>query len=540
MGSSFQARKALYEEASSFLPPADFFNGLLTMHTVRWLHISDFHMREAEDAPRRAVLSAMLDEISRRSATGTQVDFAVVTGDLAFSGKSSEYELVTEFLGELVTSAGISPSKVFCVPGNHDVQRNRSKMCFQGARSEIQCEGDVYKFLADDNERKDLLRRQENYRAFEACFLGEQHREYTEDKLGYVSKFEVDGLRIAIIGLNSSWLSKGGATDDGKLLIGESQVMSAIDIARRYGPHVVLGLRHHPFDLLQRFDRRPVQRRLEEACDFVHCGHLHDPEVTEVVVESRNCINITTGASFESRGFWNAFTTVEFDPLAGRTEVLFIGYNPQTGAYECESRKNLDHRIDGPCDCTVEELAEAIHLYCKDAGELSSYLSSLLLDFSSDVPIVSNGAVMFGNWNLIEGICDAAFRSATDFKGVGRAIRLLYRSKSLDEILATHGGPIRSFVGWLTALSDREPEVKDYLKMRNEAWARRCPPRNGEPLRHTVDLLVDLMGMDDWDGARDLAERTIGVSKGTSRVTVARILALCLARSTEATTRRRQ
>ena len=504
------------------------------MRTVRWLHISDLHMRESENAQRKAVLSAMLEDIRRRSTTGAQIDFVVATGDLAFSGERSEYELVAEFLGTLVASAGISSNKVFCVPGNHDVQRQRSKMCFRGARTEIQSEGDVYKFLADGEERKELLRRQEEYRAFETCFLGEKDREYTEDRLGYVSKVEVDDLRIAIIGLNSSWLSEGGANDEGRLLIGESQVKNAIDIAKGYLPHVVLSLQHHPFDLLQRFDRRPVQHRLEVACDFVHCGHLHDPQVTQVVVERGRCITITAGASFESRVFGNTFTTVEFDPLAGKIEVAFIEYNPQTSEYEYETRRNLDHRIDGPCNCTVEELAEAINSYCKDAGTLSGYLSSLLLGFSSDVPIVSNGGVVFGNWDLIDGVSDAPFRSvAENFRGVGRAVRLLHGRKSLAEILAAHGSPIRSFVRKLKTLSEQVPIVEDYLKMQNEARTKQRQQGNGEPLRHTVDLLKDLIRTDDWDGARGLAERTINVSEGSSRAKVARILALCLARSTD-------
>ena len=504
------------------------------MRTVRWLHISDLHMREAEDAPQQTVLATMLEDISRRRATGAQVDFVVATGDLAFSGKRSEYELVAVFLRDLVASAGVSPDKVFCVPGNHDVQRERSKMCFRGARYGIQSEGDVYRFLADDEERKDLLRRQENYRAFEACFLAEQDREYTDDRLGYVAKVKLDDLRIAIIGLNSSWLSEGGASDEGKLLIGESQVKSAIDIAKAYVPHIVLSLQHHPFDLLHRFDRRPVQRSLEEACDFVHCGHLHDPNVSEVVVERGRSITITAGASFESRGFRNTFTTVEFDPLAGRTEVVFVEYNPQTSAYEYESRKRLDHPIDGPCNCTVEELADAIDLYCSDAGDLSGYLSSLLLGLSSDVPIASNGAVVFGNWDLIESISDAPFKSvAVNLRGVGRAVRLLHGRKSLGDILTAHGNPIRPFVSRLKALSEQEPVVKDYLKMQNKVRARRRPVGNGEPLRHTVDLLMDLMRTDDWDDARNLAERNIDVSEGSSRVRIARILAQCLARSTE-------
>ena len=371
-------------------------------------------------------------------------------------------------------------------------------MCFRGARTEIQSEGDVYRFLGDDDERKDLLRRQEDYRAFEAGFLGEQDREYTEDTLGYVSKLEVGDLRIAIIGLNSSWLSEGGASDDGKLLIGESQAKSAIDIARAYGPHVVLGLQHHPFDLLQRFDRRPVQRRLEIACDFIHCGHLHDPEVTEVIAEGQRCITIKAGASFESRMFRNTFTTVEFDPLAGKVEVAFIQYNPQTSVYEYESRQDLVHEIDGTCHCTIEELAKAIDSYCADARTLSRYLASLLLGSTSDFPIVSNGGVVFGNSQLMEGVADPPFRAAAEHFGeVGRAVRLLHGRKPLTKILAAHGDPVRSFARCLNALSEESPKVKAYLTMQNEVRARQRPPGKSEPLRHTVDLLMDLISTDN-------------------------------------------
>ena len=476
----------------------------------------------------------MLEDIRSRITTEAPLDFVVATGDLAFSGKESEYELVAQFLGDLIVVTGLNSDRVFCVPGNHDVQRERSKMCFKGARSEVRNEGDVYRLLADDDERDQLLRRQAEYRAFEAAWAGDQDREYTQDGLGYVSRVEIDDLRIAIMGLNSAWLSEGGAGDDGKLLIGESQVKSAIDIARAYAPHVVLGLQHHPFDLLQRFDRRPVQRRLEDACNFVHCGHLHDPEVTEVVAATRRCITVAAGASFESRVFRNTFTTVELDPLGGTTEVAFVQYNPQVSAFEYVSSRTLEHRIDGACSCTVAELAEAIDSYCDEAADVSGYVASLLLGFSSDVPMMSKSGVVFGNWDSVEGVGEADFRDlAANFRGVGRAVRLLYGRKSLDEILAAHGEPIAAFVGRLEALSKQESVVKDYLKTRNEARTRPRALGDGEPLRHTVGLLEDLVRADDWDGARDLAERTIDVTEGASRVRVGRILALCLARSTE-------
>ena len=156
------------------------------------------------------------------------------------------------------------------------------------------------------------------------------------------------------------------------------------------------------------------------------------------------------------------------------------------------------------------------------------------------MPLASNGALVFGNWGSIEAASDTSFKAAAaHFRGAGRAVRLLYGHRSLPDILAAHGGPILAFARMLKELSDHEPYVKDYLQMHNRVEARQRTPGKGDPLRHTLELLLDLISKDDWDDARDLAERTIDVSRGTSRVKVARILALCLARSTERTDRER-
>ena len=504
------------------------------MRVVRWVHISDLHMRQSENAPRQAVLSAMLQDMRDRVATEGPFDFVVATGDLAFSGQESEYKLVGEFLDQLVGSIDVAPSSIFCVPGNHDVQRERSKMCFTGAREALRSQNDVYGFLTDADERESLLLRQEDYRTFDAALSNGQARRYTDDRLGYVSTVEVEDLRIAILGMNSSWLAAGGIEDEGRLLIGESQVQGAIDLAKQYLPHVVVGLQHHPFELLRRFDQHAVRHRMETACHFVHCGHLHEPEVRDVVAGDSRCMTITAGASFESRVARNTYTTMELDPLSGQARVTFVQYNPRTSSYEYVSHRNLDYAIDGPCDCTVAELAAAIDSYCSEAREFSGYLATLLLGFSSDLPMMSHGHVVFGNWDSIEGLGDAALIDVAEkFKGVGRAVKLLHRRRSLVEILVAHGAPIPALVRELERLAEMQPVVKDYVRMQNEARTRPQAAGTAEPLRHTVDLLVDLVGMDEWDRARELAERTLDVSEGVVKSKVRRILALCLARSSD-------
>ena len=443
-------------------------------------------------------------------------------------------------MDELVSEIGIPREKLYCVPGNHDVQRSRSKMCFRGARSALKSESDVYGFLEDGDEREALLVRQEHYRVFQSEFFGRQERTQTEDGLGYVSCFEVDDLRIAVVGLNSAWLAEGGSGDEGELLIGESQVRSAIELARSYSPHVIVGLQHHPFGLLRGFDQRPVKSRLEEACHFIHCGHLHEPDATEVVVQTGPCITLTAGASFESRGFRNAYTRVTFDPLDGRTDVMFVQYDPQVGAYEYESRKSYRQQTEALTRCTVEELREAIVLYCNEASWCSGYLAALLLGLSADVPMELGGKVSFCKLEVVEVVGSAELQSiAVQFRRLGRVVRLLHGYKPLSELLGEHGHAIASLASVLTELCGREPWVEEYVIRSNDNVGQAMNSERANPLRHTLDLLDQFVEGGEWDRARELAERNVDIDDSSSRIQARRILGLCLARSTESADRTR-
>ena len=83
------------------------------MRVVRWVHVSDLHMRQAENPQRQAVLSAMLEDLRDRLVNEGRLDFVVATGDLAFAGEASEYELVGTFLDELGARPRIRHSATF-------------------------------------------------------------------------------------------------------------------------------------------------------------------------------------------------------------------------------------------------------------------------------------------------------------------------------------------------------------------------------------------------------------------------------------------
>ena len=231
------------------------------MRPICWLHISDFHLRVDNEWSQDIVLNSMCRHIEQQYQAGTVFDFVLVTGDIAFSGKAEEYLLAESFFDSLKQASGVSVERIFCVPGNHDIDRVRQNLCFRGARTMLSGPSQVDVLLAGGEDLNTLLARQENYRRFQESFFAGQSRTTTQDGLGYVSWIAIEEIKVAIVGLDSAWLAEGGIEDHGRLLIGERQAINSMRLAVEGDtpPHVVLGMAHHPLHLLQEFDRIPVQ-----------------------------------------------------------------------------------------------------------------------------------------------------------------------------------------------------------------------------------------------------------------------------------------
>ena len=210
------------------------------MKPICWLHISDIHLRVGTTWSHDVVLRAMCEDVARHRKAGKAPDFILVTGDLAYSGNVEEYKLVAGFFDALVLAAGVPKDRIFCIAGNHDIDRERQKMCFLGARSFAQSQNQIDVLLSPAEDLVTLLKREENYRNFQISYLAGQPREWTGDGLGYISAIVINDIRLAIVGLDSAWLSEGGINDHGKLLIGERQVINALSIAIRDDPHLVV------------------------------------------------------------------------------------------------------------------------------------------------------------------------------------------------------------------------------------------------------------------------------------------------------------
>ena len=405
--------------------------------------------------------------------------------------------------------AGVPRELIFCIPGNHDVDRDRQKTCFAGARHTFQSQNEIDSFLGSPEELETLLQRQGNYHQFQNAYFARQERRWTPDRLGYVSTIAVEDLAVAIVGINTAWLSEGGASDHGRLLAGERQVIDALRIAGEVDAHLVIAMGHHPFHLLYDFDRRPAQRRIEEACHFYHCGHLHDPESRDAVHAGAHCLTVAAGASFDSRHAHNAYCLVTLDVMQARQTVKTIQYKPSDGAFSYQNDKSLPFVINAVRPYTIDKLGRAIASFRPPLTPIAHYLSALLIEAQAEMPIAVGNLHVFGSLELLRDQTDSELKAASvAFMAVRNPLRLFAGRIALADFFARYGEAVELYGMMLNELCEADPELRERLAKRE---ADACALAGVEPLQpfaHTLALLREDHGRHETSDALGKRPRT--------------------------------
>lgn len=504
----------------------------MRMRDITWLQISDIHMRPRDEWSQDVVLRAMAKSIAQARDKGRALDFVLVTGDLAFSGKPSEYELVKSFLTAISEASSVPLEKFFCVPGNHDVDREKQKLCFLGARQQLTSPNAIDPILGPDDNLGTLLQRQQAYRDFQASFFANQVRTATADGLAYVASLEIDDVIVAIVGLNSAWLSEGGESDHGKLVIGERQLIGALDIAGRCKPHVVIAMAHHPLHLLREFDRIAALDRISTSCDFFHCGHLHQPEARGAGFDARACLNVAAGASFETREAHNTYSVVRLSLDEGTRTLTIVQYDKGRSGFLYSNDEPFPFELSPAATCELGDLAEAIGAFSADASPFAHYLAALLLGQKAEVPVVGPTGYVFASVAVLEAQPqDNLCRKTIEFLRFRNALRVFVGRISLQNLLKRSGQSVKLYGDELKARCAADPGL-----------AARISGHDGDvrgllaaqpKVTYAVDLLVDLAEAQEWDLLRDQAKRQLASPNPAVVTQARRMMALALAHGSD-------
>jgi 3',5'-cyclic AMP phosphodiesterase CpdA len=149
---------------------------------MRLVHISDIHFGEDEiDRPDDPNLALRHDLIADVATMCGRLGFAraiLISGDIANKGRSAEYDFALDWLERhLSPAAGCTLEEVFCIPGNHDVDRGVGNRKFDRLiredlrrTSPHQVDGKIREYLSDPETAPRLHEPIENYNRFAARF----------------------------------------------------------------------------------------------------------------------------------------------------------------------------------------------------------------------------------------------------------------------------------------------------------------------------------------------------------------------------------
>lgn len=96
---------------------------------VRWLHISDLHLKNDNDADQQNFCDSLINDCIEKRI---HADFVVATGDFHNFWDSGQYSISQSFFHKLMKALGLNiETDLFIIPGNHDVEAGNRKATVQ-------------------------------------------------------------------------------------------------------------------------------------------------------------------------------------------------------------------------------------------------------------------------------------------------------------------------------------------------------------------------------------------------------------------------
>ncbi|WP_313915762.1 metallophosphoesterase [Tahibacter sp.] len=298
---------------------------------LRILHLSDLHVGKEAAADHWRVERVMGDAWAanlREIAAEGAIDLVCFTGDLAQRGKPEEYHRVRYVIDAVLQSVNCPRERFFCVPGNHDIDRDIAPDAWSALRA-LQWQdpqglsrwmvGGPPPFRCNAGWRDDIVRRQQAYRDFlvAADLAHLLPQQSPHGLLGYRRTLDVGaGAPLHIVGFDSAWLA-GDDNDARKLRLGDDQIgrlLTGADSKALAGWRI--GLIHHPLTDLA--DERDAQRLLGECgLDLLLHGHQHDPVIERRSDPQAGLSILAAGCLYEHQRYPNGLLVVDVDlPVA--------------------------------------------------------------------------------------------------------------------------------------------------------------------------------------------------------------------------------
>lgn len=298
------------------------------MSKILFVHLSDIHLETLGDNILRKAVS-VATAISTSGERHEQI-ILVVTGDIAYSGKISQYKIAEEFLNtikESLRNKFAADVNIVVVPGNHDCN-----------------------FEANGNETRaailETIRKRKNgtisLEILTACCAVQSEFDSFRKNITTLIPYESDSLwhkysitvgihRVLIHGVNTAWSSELGNGLGAHEFPTDQYQKQTSDIA-----DLRVLLMHHPYHWLNNARYREFEKLVRHSAELVFTGHEHTANagtITDLIAEGSLFVE---GGVFqvEPKNDSSTFLTCTVDLI-----------NRQTSIRQYEWRGNLYSQI---------------------------------------------------------------------------------------------------------------------------------------------------------------------------------------------------
>lgn len=246
-------------------------------------HLSDIHFLCDPDQighdPNEHMRNELVRDLVNQTKLHGGLHAIIVSGDVAYGGRSEEYKLAHNWIQELCDKTGCQKTEVFICPGNHDIDRSvlKRRNLIEDSHKAIRTESNneqrnqqLIKRLKSPEDREVLYEPLKNFNDFALSY----NCRFFADKNNYAWSRDLkleDGSILRIRGLNSAILS-GQNDEKGALFLGRQ----AWSISQEDGVEYLAFSHHPPIWLL---DGNDMLNQLNDRARIQLYGHEHNARI---------------------------------------------------------------------------------------------------------------------------------------------------------------------------------------------------------------------------------------------------------------------
>lgn len=240
---------------------------------MKILHIGDLHYRKKNRYEQAKIIDALISAIEKNA----DIDICFFSGDLINNGTNKlDFQEADNFLFvPIIEKSKIQRDNLFICSGNHDVDRSvivNSIISNFSSKKNLDRKSLELFYTKQSADKKASLQSNQNF--FEYLQDSFQYKsEDIVDNLYTVHKREVEGIKIGIVTINSSWFCSGERDDKGELIIMPSHLEEAVNKIDECELKILM--MHHPLNYFKQGILYEIEDLVHSNFNLLLVGHVH-------------------------------------------------------------------------------------------------------------------------------------------------------------------------------------------------------------------------------------------------------------------------